>query len=265
MLYIFEDNEALINLMIKCRSRTMRHVSRTHRVALDWLFGGINLDPKIQIKYFDTKNQLADVLTKGSFTRYEWNNPLHLFNISHFSSICCSQSLSSTSFPETMAKRMQEEKEEERIVAKSKPTLNLVSHAATSASPVQSPNASKSAGILRAPCQPDWNSTGRPVAREHNQDGASSSQVWQRDTEMDESTRRLVAAEKDQQLLNFHQNPKSARKLVASGNSDIDGTGTVWPHNLHFISASVPHLEKVFSNVKQRYGRKLGDKLKISM
>ena len=33
----------------------MRHVSRTHRVALDWLFDRINLDPKIQIKYIDTK------------------------------------------------------------------------------------------------------------------------------------------------------------------------------------------------------------------
>ena len=42
----------------------MRHVSRTHRVALDWLFDPINLDPKIQIKYIDTKNQLADVLER---------------------------------------------------------------------------------------------------------------------------------------------------------------------------------------------------------
>ena len=47
----------------------MRHVSRTHRVALDWLFDRINLDPKIQIKYIDTKNQLAGILTKGNFTR----------------------------------------------------------------------------------------------------------------------------------------------------------------------------------------------------
>ena len=37
-LYIFEDNEAVIKMIIKGRSPTMRHVSRTHRVALDWLF-----------------------------------------------------------------------------------------------------------------------------------------------------------------------------------------------------------------------------------
>ena len=89
LLYIFEDNEAVIKMIIKGRSPTMRHVSRTHRVALDWLFDRINLDPKIQIKYIDTKNQLADILTKGNFTRDEWNNLLCLFNISHFSSINC--------------------------------------------------------------------------------------------------------------------------------------------------------------------------------
>ena len=74
----------------------MRHVSTTYRVALDWLFDRINLDPKIQIKYIDTTNQLADILTKGNFTRDEWNHLLCLFNISHFSSTVCS---------ETMAKR----------------------------------------------------------------------------------------------------------------------------------------------------------------
>ena len=55
MLCIFEDNEAVIKMIIKDRSLTMRHVSRTHRVALDWLFDKINLDPKIQIKYVDTE------------------------------------------------------------------------------------------------------------------------------------------------------------------------------------------------------------------
>ena len=56
LLYVFEDNEAVIKMIIKGRSPTMRHVSRTHRVALDWLFDRINLDSKIQIKYIDTKN-----------------------------------------------------------------------------------------------------------------------------------------------------------------------------------------------------------------
>ena len=76
LLYVFEDNEAVIMMTINGRSPTMRHVSRTHRVALDWLFDRINLDPKIQIKYIDTKNQLADILTKGNVTRVEWKPSL---------------------------------------------------------------------------------------------------------------------------------------------------------------------------------------------
>ena len=103
-------------MIIKGRSPTMRHVSRTHRVALDWLFDRINLDPKIQIKYIDTKNQLADILTKGNFTRDEWNHLLNLFNISHFSSTACTAA---------MAKRAQQGSGEERVTAKSRPMMNL--------------------------------------------------------------------------------------------------------------------------------------------
>ena len=35
MLHVFEDNEAVIKMIIKERSPTMRHVSWTHRVAFD--------------------------------------------------------------------------------------------------------------------------------------------------------------------------------------------------------------------------------------
>ena len=76
LLYVFEDKEAVIKMIMKGRSPTMRHVSRTHRVTLDWLFDRIDLDPKIQIKYIDTKNQLADTLTNENFTRDEWNHLL---------------------------------------------------------------------------------------------------------------------------------------------------------------------------------------------
>ena len=72
-------------MIIKGRSPTMRHVSRTHRVAFDWSLDWINLDPVIQIKYVDIKNHTADLLIKGSFTRDEWNNLLHLFHIMNHS------------------------------------------------------------------------------------------------------------------------------------------------------------------------------------
>ena len=116
LLCVFEDNDAVIKMIMKGRSPTMRHVSRTHRVALDWLFDRINLDPKIQIKYIDTKNQLADILTKGNFTRDVWNHLLNLLNISHFSSTACSAA---------MAKRAQQGSGEERVTAKSRPMMNL--------------------------------------------------------------------------------------------------------------------------------------------
>ena len=117
LLYVFKDNEAVIKMIIEGRSPTMRHVSRTHRVAFDWLFDRINLDSKIQIKYIDTENQLADLLTKGSFTRDEWNHLLCLFNICHFSPTVCSAA---------MAKLSQQDSGEERVTAKSRPMMNLI-------------------------------------------------------------------------------------------------------------------------------------------
>ena len=112
----------------------MRHVSRTHGVALDWLFDRINLDPKIQIKYIDTKNQLADILTKRNFTRDEWNHLLCLFNISHFSPInCC----------EVMSKRTQKESSEERVTAKSRPMMNLIARSSEKAPSALSSTASE--------------------------------------------------------------------------------------------------------------------------
>ena len=134
LLYVFEDNEAVTEMIIKGRSLTMRHVSRTHRVALDWLFDRINLDSQIQIKYIDTQNQLADILTKGNFPRDEWNHLLNLFNISHFSSTACIAS---------MAKRAQQESGEERLTAKSRPMMNLTARmpsvvsSSTSSNPVK--------------------------------------------------------------------------------------------------------------------------------
>ena len=157
LLYVFEDNEAVIKMIIKGRSPTMRHVSRTHRVALDWLFDRINLDPKIQIKYIDTKNQLADILTKGNFTRDEWNHLLCLFNISHFSSTVCS---------EEMAKRTQKDSGEERVTAKSRPMMSLIARAPSTLSS----SASESPGKKSYESQSSWSAkaekddrTGQPV------------------------------------------------------------------------------------------------------
>ena len=132
LLYVFEDNEAVIKMIIMGRSPTMRHVSRTHRVGLDWLFDRINLDPTWTPK--SKSNTLADILTEGNFTRDEWIHLLCLFNISHFSSTVCS---------DTMAKLSQQDSGEGRVTAKSRLMMNLIARtpsfvsSSTSVSPVK--------------------------------------------------------------------------------------------------------------------------------
>ena len=159
----------------KGRRPTMRHVSRTHRVALDWLFDRINLDSKIQIKYIDTKNQLADILTKGNFTRDEWNHLLCLFNISHFSSTDCS---------EVTSKRTQKDSGAERVTAKSKLMMNLVSRCSARTPVVLLSTASESPVKTRHESQFPLSSrteqhhrTGRPVETAHS----SSDSEWNND------------------------------------------------------------------------------------
>ena len=179
MLCVFEDNEAVIKMIIKGRSPTMRHASRTHRVALDWLFDRINLDPRIQIRHIDTKHQLADRLTKGNFTRDEWNNLLHFFNISHFSSTCRTKNFSLSY--STMAKRIQDQKEEERVGSKSRPAaMNRSSFIATSSSAASSPIASKSPVMPIASWKPDSRMSIEPSSF----DAASTSQVRLKDAHL---------------------------------------------------------------------------------
>ena len=69
-------------MIFKGRSPTMRHVSRTHRVALDRLFDRLNLEPKIQTKYLDTKKNNSQTFSpKKVFSLDELNHLLCLFNI----------------------------------------------------------------------------------------------------------------------------------------------------------------------------------------
>ena len=117
-LYIFEGSEAVITVLIKERSPMMKMVSRTHRVAMDWLFDRINLDPEIQANMLTPKTQPADMLTKGSFTRDEWCDLLRLCNIMIFSRFSRSH-VRSVEKATTMSKRIQERKTEgEPAVAK---------------------------------------------------------------------------------------------------------------------------------------------------
>ena len=162
MLYVFEDNEAVIKMIIRGRSPTMRHVSRNREVALDWLFDRIYLGPQTQIRYIDT-----------NFTRDEWNNLLLVFNISLFSSTCCTKNVSLISCS-TMEKRIHNSFFFFVIVSKSRPAvMNVSSFIATSSSTASSPIAPKSPGMPIVSVKPD----SRMSIESSSLDAASTSQV----------------------------------------------------------------------------------------
>jgi hypothetical protein len=81
-LVILEDNDAVIKMCQKQRSPNMRHVSRTHRVDLDWLFERISFDDAITMTWVNTKQQAADIFTKGSFSEATWKTLLGLIQLS---------------------------------------------------------------------------------------------------------------------------------------------------------------------------------------
>ena len=86
-----------------------------------------------------------------------------------------------------MAKRMQEQSEENTIVAKSRPTaMNLTSSVATSSSSLNSPIASRSPGILKTSSRQVGLSRRLDASANQNSnpDATSSSQGWQRDAQL---------------------------------------------------------------------------------
>ena len=72
----------------------MRHVGRTHRVDLDWIFERLLTDPSIRMSWVNTKQQLADVFTKGSFTEQTWKELCNLIQIAPTSAPISSQACS---------------------------------------------------------------------------------------------------------------------------------------------------------------------------
>ena len=117
--------------------------------------------PKFKLNTLTPKTHLADMLTKGNFTRDEWNHLLCLFNISHSSSAECS---------EVMSKRTQKELGEERVTAKSRPMMNLIAWSSERVPSALSSTASKSPRKIRydsqTPLSPQtekYDRTGWPV------------------------------------------------------------------------------------------------------
>ena len=101
--YVVEDNEAVIKNDLQGRSPDVRHISRTHRCDLDWLFDRINLDKAIHNKHVNTTQQIADALTKGSFSRESWTHLSHLFGLMSHRTHSCSLFMLLSSFRDGMS------------------------------------------------------------------------------------------------------------------------------------------------------------------
>ena len=101
-LSILEDNEAVIKIPIKGRSPNLRYVGRTHRVDLDIVSECFRKDTGIAIRFVGTKNQRADLLTKGSFTGPQWSALVELIQLgAPAQPITCMQDFT----PENLLKR----------------------------------------------------------------------------------------------------------------------------------------------------------------
>ena len=78
---IMEDSDPVIQMSVKGRTPTMRHITRTHRITLDWVVERRLYDRCIRIKYVPSKFQKGDILTKGSFVSELWKSLCRLANI----------------------------------------------------------------------------------------------------------------------------------------------------------------------------------------
>ena len=251
----------------------MRHVSRTHRVALDRLFDRINLDPKIQIRYIDTKRQLADMLTKGNFIRDEWNNLLHLLNIRHFSSTCCTKNFSLISCS-TMAKRIQNQKKRRRKSCVQVATSSD-EYVITSTSAASSPIASKSPEMPIASGKTDSRISVEPSSF----DTASTSQVrlkgglmekqrgdpsHQEEGKSEDSGNPAAGTWYYKGECVAHNNKAWRKPLTHGASSSVDqesqkNSEATWDHHLQISPDTSHFMEAVFSMVRKIYGKPPGD------
>ena len=99
---LLEDNKAVIKIIIEGRILTMRHVSRTDRVAFGWLFDRINWDTKIQNQICRhqkpnrrpiDERQLHPWWVKSSSSCVQHHEFFSMFSCSHFSPINNSQTM----------------------------------------------------------------------------------------------------------------------------------------------------------------------------
>ena len=173
-----------------------------------------------------------------------------------------------------MVERMQEQEGDNRIVAKSKrTTMNLAFSVSTRSPSVHSPIASKSPGVLKASSR-QLGCSGKPDAKRKwysNPDAASSSMAKGcstgcqfRETCRDRWRPGIPELSGDWLYRETCRTriPRISWKPRTPGNSEDSKTeGAIWPHHYHMSPDCVPDMNKVFSIVRQTYGRSPTDDL----
>ena len=79
-LIIAEDNQAVIKIVSKMRSLALRHLPRTHRIDVNWLFE-VCQHPEVRMVYCNTKQQVADLMTKAMTSPPLWSALVELAQI----------------------------------------------------------------------------------------------------------------------------------------------------------------------------------------
>ena len=157
----------------------------------------------------------------------------------------------------TMAKRMQEQKEDNRTVAKIKANGDELGQCCSCKFFIcEQSDCVEKPGDTQGLKSTDW------VFRETRRKIKAK---FQSRRSVEFSRGEPVATDKDQESLNYPElictgypgNPGTA------GNSeDSETEGRLWPHHFHVSPDCVPHMEKVLTIVRQTYGRSPTDDLK---
>jgi hypothetical protein len=80
VLIVAEDNEAVITIVKKARSMALRHLPRTHRIDVQWLFE-VCSHPRVRLVYVNTKQQVADLMTNALNNPQTWEHLLDIAQI----------------------------------------------------------------------------------------------------------------------------------------------------------------------------------------
>ena len=207
----------------------MRHVSRTHRVALDWLLDRINLDPKIHIKVRRHQTPtIRHIDTRELHTWWVEQSSSQPFQLHLLLRIPAWPGAKNDGEKDARTERRRED------CGKVKADVELGLICLYKFFDCAESDCVKKPGDIRGTLS-TWLDMYRETWRKRTQSRRSvefSRVAKQKETVLDVGARKLVATEEDQEHMNYLEDSVRTRKLVASGNSETEGSDKDGTHNL---------------------------------